>query len=199
MAFKVAVLSNSDEADEHAFPIDIRDERVYSEVISCSLALIPNTFHHLLGVQLNDESTSGDPTKKRLPSNLPKWRHHQGMVKSFCRLVTELLKQISEKSMIEFVLKELERSQAMIYFACFAKVKIGKEFLKVGLWEHEMNRLLSTSHRSCSAFGPCLPRVATTITITTPTTMPTPKEQAARSARARPRPSLWSRLVSYRS
>lgn len=98
-----------------------------------------------------------DPEKRfALPSAAKKWKKIQVLVKSFLTTLLKLLNQMTDLTMIRFVLKSSE--EAATYFACFPK--LGKEYLKellrmwAGAGEEQISILAFLSLRKLAVVSP---------------------------------------------
>ena len=116
LAFRAAA-AVGDSSDEGHYSYKVEDGAVFNRLLLNTLRAAPVVFdHHLFG----------DKPRKGLPSGNSKWKRLQPLVKSFLMNLLRFLKQMTDVSVLTFVLRESEASAP--YFACFPK--LGKDYLK---------------------------------------------------------------------
>ncbi|KAJ3048314.1 Nucleolar Complex 2 protein [Rhizophlyctis rosea] len=116
LAFRAAA-AVGDSSDEGHYSYKVEDSAVFNRLLLNTLRAAPVVFdHHLYG----------DKPRKGLPSGNSKWKRLQPLVKSFLMNLLRFLKQMTDVSVLTFVLQESEASAP--YFACFPK--LGKDYLR---------------------------------------------------------------------
>ncbi|KAJ1547763.1 Nucleolar Complex 2 protein, partial [Nowakowskiella sp. JEL0078] len=125
LAVRAAVAIGKEGTEGQSFVYRIEDGKVFNALVMTFIKNLPVAFNaHLL--------SENDLKSKRLPSQTSKWRKLQPLAKSFVINLFGFLKQMTDPTMLRFVLNKCE--QAIPYIVCFPK--LGKEFVKllVSLW-----------------------------------------------------------------
>ncbi|KAK9710056.1 Nucleolar Complex 2 protein, partial [Basidiobolus ranarum] len=118
VAFRAA--ANSQDEDK-VFTYKVQSDVVFNKLVIVALKHAVEVFDHHLSVKEVPEGK-----RKPLPSTYKKWKQLQPLVKSYLNTVLMILKQLTEKTMIQFLIQESEK--ALLYFACFPK--LAKNYLK---------------------------------------------------------------------
>ncbi|ORX74210.1 Noc2-domain-containing protein, partial [Linderina pennispora] len=109
LAFYSASHMDAEDEDSDDVPFRIEGMRVFNKVVSTSLRVAPKAFARYAPV------VDGKVTKKAGS----KWSTIQALVKSYLASLLELMKQMSDAAMIQYLIKESEK--ALPYFVCFAR------------------------------------------------------------------------------
>ncbi|CAG8458837.1 11287_t:CDS:10 [Funneliformis caledonium] len=118
LAFRAAAHINEDEAVQ-SFAYRVSDPLVFNNLMVVGLKHIPDVFDHHLRAK-----DSGNP--KSICAHR-KWKSMQTLVKSFLNSVIFILKQLTEKDTLFFIIKESEK--LIPYYSCFPK--LAGQYLKV--------------------------------------------------------------------
>ncbi|CAJ0759817.1 16825_t:CDS:10, partial [Entrophospora sp. SA101] len=122
LAFRAAAHLNDDE-NEKTYSYKITDPTVFNNLLVICMKYIPGVFNHHLKVEDTDVS------KNKLPCFNHKWKTLELMVKSFLNNVLYILKQLTDKNMINFFTKESEK--ILHYYASIPK--LATQYLKAVL------------------------------------------------------------------
>nr|CAG8506579.1 3113_t:CDS:10 [Entrophospora candida] len=122
LAFRAAAHLNDDE-NEKTYSYKITDPTVFNNLLVICMKYIPGVFNHHLKVEDTDVS------KNKLPCFNHKWKTLELMVKSFLNNVLYILKQLTDKNMINFFAKESEK--ILHYYASIPK--LATQYLKAVL------------------------------------------------------------------
>ncbi|KAJ3043715.1 Nucleolar Complex 2 protein [Rhizophlyctis rosea] len=115
LAFRAAA-AVGDSSDKGYYSYKVEDGAVFNRLLLVTLKAAPSVFdHHLYG----------DKPRKGLPSGNSKWKRLQPLVKSFLMNLLRILKQMTDATVVTFMLRE---SESAPYFACFPK--LGKDYLR---------------------------------------------------------------------
>ncbi|KAJ3010253.1 Nucleolar Complex 2 protein [Thoreauomyces humboldtii] len=121
LAFRAAAASGDPEL-EASFTYKVEGGAVFNSLLLLCIKHAPAIFdYHVAG-----PNAEPGKVRKGLPSNSPKWKKLQPLVKSFLTNLLRILKNMTDSSVVKFVLRESDGSAP--YFACFPK--IGKDYLK---------------------------------------------------------------------
>ncbi|KAJ3073438.1 Nucleolar Complex 2 protein, partial [Quaeritorhiza haematococci] len=121
-ATATAVGDDSKEAQNLAYKID--DSAVFSMVMMLAIEKVPVVLDHHLG--------GGSEERKGTITSQPKWRKLQPLAKSFATNLVRALQQMTDASMLQFVVRKSEAS--IPYLVAFPKA--AKAYLKqlLNLW-----------------------------------------------------------------
>ncbi|KAI8320275.1 Noc2-domain-containing protein [Martensiomyces pterosporus] len=121
LAFYSASHMESENEESRDTPYRIEGMRIFNKTISATLRVAPIAFNHYAPV-VNDK------VNKKAGK---KWAVIQALVKSYLAGLLELLKQMSDPAMIQYLIKESERM--LPYFVCFARYtrELLKELLRL--------------------------------------------------------------------
>ncbi|KAH6588154.1 hypothetical protein BASA61_006059 [Batrachochytrium salamandrivorans] len=139
LAFRAAVAIDDGSEAMGDFTYRVEEGKVFNTVVLIALKYSTVVFNHVLfGADID-----GKP-RKGLPSGAKKWGRIQKLVKAFLSTTLKFMQQMTDTSMLSFMLKQCENAAA--YFACFPKQR--SEFLKriVHYWafsEQEQVRILA--------------------------------------------------------
>jgi nucleolar complex protein 2 len=126
VAFKCAAHAGDDQATAAetslSLPYTLADENAFTELIIAVVRHVPPALHHHL-------KTEGKQTSI-LPSQSKHWTRHQMVVKTFVKSAMYLLSQLTDPAMVEFILRELDKSGGVVFFASQPRSKTCKEFLR---------------------------------------------------------------------
>ncbi len=115
MAFKSAVIAGETESEETQdmyLKYVIEDTAIFNLVVMATMHHVPQVLYSFLNI---------DPSQtKRLPSTSNKWKKGKRVVKNFVSYSVKLLKQVTDASVLSFIMSEL--AKAIPLFACFPKV-----------------------------------------------------------------------------
>ncbi|CAI2162807.1 7296_t:CDS:10 [Funneliformis geosporum] len=120
LAFRAAAHINEDESVQ-SFSYRISDPLVFNNLMVVGLKHIPDVFDHHLGAK------GSDARNPKLICAHRKWKSIQNLVKSFLNSVIYILKQLTEKDTLFFIIKESEK--LIPYYSCFPK--LAGQYLKV--------------------------------------------------------------------
>ncbi|ORX89450.1 Noc2-domain-containing protein [Basidiobolus meristosporus CBS 931.73] len=118
VAFRAAASSQD---EDKVFAYKVQSDVVFNKLVIVALKHSVEIFDHHLSVKEVPEGK-----RKPLPSTYKKWKQLQPLVKSYLNTVLMILKQLTEKTMVQFLIQESEK--ALLYFACFPK--LAKNYLK---------------------------------------------------------------------
>ncbi|CAJ0912426.1 18076_t:CDS:2, partial [Entrophospora sp. SA101] len=113
----------NDDENEKTYSYKITDPTVFNNLLVICMKYIPGVFNHHLKVEDTDVS------KNKLPCFNHKWKTLELMVKSFLNNVLYILKQLTDKNMINFFTKESEK--ILHYYASIPK--LATQYLKAVL------------------------------------------------------------------
>ncbi|KAL5035267.1 hypothetical protein BDV3_005225 [Batrachochytrium dendrobatidis] len=113
LAFRAAVVIDNETETNSNFTYRIEGEKMFNTVVLIALKYSPIVFDHALFGSKNDKPRKG------LPSGAKKWKLIHRLVKSFLIATLKLMEQMTDMSMLSFILKQCE--SAVSYFACFPK------------------------------------------------------------------------------
>ncbi|KAJ1342421.1 hypothetical protein BSLG_003010 [Batrachochytrium salamandrivorans] len=121
LAFRAAVAIDDGSEAMGDFTYRVEEGKVFNTVVLIALKYSTVVFNHVLfGADID-----GKP-RKGLPSGAKKWGRIQKLVKAFLSTTLKFMQQMTDTSMLSFMLKQCENAAA--YFACFPKQR--SEFLK---------------------------------------------------------------------
>ncbi|KAJ1965976.1 Nucleolar Complex 2 protein [Dipsacomyces acuminosporus] len=109
LAFYSAAHMESENDDAQDTPYHIKGMNIFNKTVSTTIRVAPAAFSHYAPV-VNDKVNK--KTGK-------KWGLIQALVKSYLASLLELLKQMSDSAMIQYLIKESDRM--LPYFACFTR------------------------------------------------------------------------------
>ncbi|KAJ3128783.1 Nucleolar Complex 2 protein [Nowakowskiella sp. JEL0407] len=150
LAFRAAVAlgKEQDNNDTQSFAYKIDDANVFNALVLTFIKHVPTAFNkHLL--------PSKSLTTKTQPTQSPKWKKLSPLVKSFVSNLLSFLKQMTDTSMIRFI---LQKSEPVIpYITSFPK--LGKEYLKllIKFWgglDHTISVVSFLNIRKLSVWAP---------------------------------------------
>ncbi|KAI9207968.1 Noc2p family-domain-containing protein [Polychytrium aggregatum] len=138
LAFKAATtLDQSEDESKASLAYVVDDTTVFNSVVLTTIKYVPSVFNTHLGV------TAEKPYVPKIPQSGGKWKKIHPLAKSFIGNLVKLLSQITDTTMLQFVLRE---SEALIpYIVCFPKQGKGylKELLKLWTSANEQIRIVS--------------------------------------------------------
>ncbi|KAJ2904450.1 Nucleolar Complex 2 protein, partial [Coemansia aciculifera] len=116
LAFYSASHMESENESAPQTPYRIEGMRIFNKTVTASIRAAPKAFSHYAPI-VND---------KVAQKSGKKWGIAQALIKSYLVSLLELLKQMSDAAMIQYLIKESERM--IPYFVCFARYS--REFVK---------------------------------------------------------------------
>ncbi|KAJ2452710.1 Nucleolar Complex 2 protein [Coemansia sp. RSA 2424] len=116
LAFYSASHMESENESASQTPYRIEGMRIFNKTVTASIRAAPMAFNHYAPI-VND---------KVAQKSGKKWGVAQALIKSYLVSLLELLKQMSDAAMIQYLIKESERM--IPYFVCFARYS--REFVK---------------------------------------------------------------------
>ncbi|KAJ2575264.1 Nucleolar Complex 2 protein, partial [Coemansia sp. RSA 1836] len=116
LAFYSASHMESENESASQTPYRIEGMRIFNKTVTTSIRAAPMAFNHYAPI-VND---------KVAQKSGKKWGVAQALIKSYLVSLLELLKQMSDAAMIQYLIKESERM--IPYFVCFARYS--REFVK---------------------------------------------------------------------
>ncbi|TPX54102.1 hypothetical protein PhCBS80983_g06059 [Powellomyces hirtus] len=121
LAFRAAAAAGDPET-EGTFTYKVEGGAVFNNLLLLCIKHAPAVFnYHVAGGNVEPGKV-----RKGLPSNSPKWKKIQPLVKSYLTNLLRLLKSMTDSTVVKFVLRESDGSAP--YFACFPK--LGKDYVK---------------------------------------------------------------------
>ncbi|KAI9500255.1 Noc2p family-domain-containing protein [Coemansia spiralis] len=121
LAFYSASHMESENTGSSGAVYHIEGMRIFNKTISTTIRVVPAAFNHLAPI------VNGKLDKKASK----KWTVMQALIKSYLASLLELLRQMSDAAMIQYLIKESERM--IPYIACFVRYTrdFVKEFLRL--------------------------------------------------------------------
>ncbi|KAJ1821270.1 Nucleolar Complex 2 protein [Coemansia sp. RSA 2675] len=116
LAFYSASHMESENESAPQTPYRIEGMRIFNKTVTASIRAVPKAFNHYAPI-VND---------KVAQKSGKKWGIAQALIKSYLVSLLELLKQMSDPAMIQYLIKESERM--IPYFVCFTRYT--REFVK---------------------------------------------------------------------
>ncbi|KAJ3206489.1 Nucleolar Complex 2 protein [Entophlyctis luteolus] len=125
IAFRVVVAEGETDGDTEDKQFIIGNEKTANAVTVLALKNITPVFDHFLPAK-------GTKGKTSLPTSSKNWPKLAPLVKSYARTVIKILSQVSDETMLRFIIREAEKSA--LYFASFDR--LAKDLLKqlLKLW-----------------------------------------------------------------
>ncbi|KAJ3152061.1 Nucleolar Complex 2 protein [Geranomyces variabilis] len=121
LAFRAAAAAG-DPDQESTFTYKVEGGAIFNSLLLLCVRHAPSVFdYHIAGGVMEPGKV-----RKGLPSNSPKWKKIQPLVKSFLTNLLRLLKSMTDATVVKFVLRESDGSAP--YFACFPK--LGKDYVR---------------------------------------------------------------------
>lgn len=134
VAFKCAAHSSDDgttagSSPSLSLPFALADEQAFTELIIAAVKYVPPALHYHL--KTGSEGVGKGKTRQSLlPSQSRHWSRHQMLVKTFVKSAIHLLGQLTDPEMVEFILRELDKSAGIVFFASQPRSKSCKDFLR---------------------------------------------------------------------